>query len=109
MNENFFIAGIYYLAVNVITFALFAYDKWCAKHDRWRVKESTLLFWAAIGGGVGAFLAMDIFHHKTLHLKFKLFVPFFLFLHIFFYRNNFDKSGKYRRQNFFKNNFEVIL
>ena len=84
MNENFFIAGVYYLAVNVITFALFAYDKWCAKHDRWRVKESTLLFWAAIGGGVGAFLAMDIFHHKTLHLKFKLFVPFFLFLHIFF-------------------------
>ena len=83
MNETFFIFGGYYLAINVFTFALFAYDKWCAQHDKWRVRESTLLFWAAIGGGLGAFLAMDIFHHKTLHLKFKLCVPIFLFLHIF--------------------------
>lgn len=83
MNEIIFIIGGYYFAVNIFTFALFAYDKWCAQHDGWRIKESTLLFWAAIGGGLGAFLAMDIFHHKTLHLKFKLFVPIFLFFHIF--------------------------
>lgn len=83
MNETFFIFGGYYFAVNIFTFALFVYDKWCAQHDRWRVRESTLLFWAAIGGGLGAFLAMDIFHHKTLHLKFKLFVPIFLCLQIF--------------------------
>ncbi len=83
MEEIFFIAGGYYSAVNIFAFALFAYDKWCAQHDRWRIRESTLLFWAAIGGGLGAFLAMLILHHKTLHLKFKLLVPIFLWLHIF--------------------------
>lgn len=82
MEEKFLFAGAYLVAVNVVTFALFAYDKYCAQHDKWRVRESTLLFWAAIGGSIGAGLAMNIFHHKTLHLKFKFGVPFLLFAQI---------------------------
>lgn len=82
MDEKFLFAGAYLVAVNVVTFALFAYDKWCAQHDKWRVRESTLLFWAAIGGSIGAGLAMEICHHKTLHLKFKFGVPLLLFVHI---------------------------
>ena len=82
MHEKFLFAGIYLLAVNVITFALFAWDKYCATHDRWRVRESTLLFWAAIGGAVGAGAAMEICRHKTLHLKFKFGVPLLLFVQI---------------------------
>ena len=82
MHEKFLFAGIYLLAVNVITFALFAWDKYCATHDRWRVRESTLLFWAAIGGAVGAGTAMEICRHKTLHLKFKFGVPLLLFVQI---------------------------
>ena len=75
-------AVAYFAAVNVVTFALFAYDKYCAQHDKWRVKESTLLFWAAIGGAIGAGAAMEICHHKTLHLKFKFGVPLLFFLQI---------------------------
>lgn len=82
MQENFFIAVAYLVAVNVITFALFGYDKYCAQHDKWRVRESTLLLWAAIGGSLGAGAAMEFFHHKTLHLKFKFGVPLLLFLQI---------------------------
>lgn len=70
------------MAVNAITFALFGYDKYCAQHDKWRVRESTLLFWAAIGGALGAGIAMEFFRHKTLHAKFKFGVPFLLFLQI---------------------------
>ena len=73
-----------WLAVtNVAAFALFGYDKYCAQHDKWRVRESTLLLWAAIGGALGAGIAMNFFHHKTLHLKFKFGVPFLLFVQIF--------------------------
>ena len=82
MQEKYLIAGAYLAAVNAITFALFAYDKYCARHDKWRVRESTLLFWAAIGGAAGAVLAMEICHHKTLHLKFKFGVPLLLFVQI---------------------------
>jgi len=82
MSEKFLYAGAYLVAVNAVTFALFAYDKYCAQHDKWRVRESTMLFWAAIGGSIGAGAAMEIFHHKTLHLKFKFGVPLLLFVQI---------------------------
>lgn len=82
MQDKFLLAGAYLVAVNVVTFALFAWDKYCATHDKWRVRESTLLFWAAIGGAIGAGAAMNICHHKTLHLKFKFGVPFLLFIQI---------------------------
>lgn len=80
--DEIFLAS--YLAVtNVTAFALFGYDKYCAQHDKWRVRESTLLLWSAIGGALGAGIAMSFFHHKTLHLKFKFGVPFLLFVQIF--------------------------
>ena len=82
MQEKFLFAGIYLAVINVITFALFAWDKYCATHDKWRVPEAKLLFWAAIGGALGAGAAMEICHHKTLHLKFKFGVPFLLFVQI---------------------------
>lgn len=82
MQEKILMAVAYLAAVNVITFALFAYDKYCAKNNKWRVSESTLLFFAAIGGSLGAGAAMEICHHKTLHLKFKYGVPLLLFLQI---------------------------
>ena len=82
MEEKFLIAGAYLATVNVITFGLFAWDKYCATHDKWRVPEIKLLFWAAIGGALGAGAAMEICHHKTLHAKFKFGVPLLLFVQI---------------------------
>lgn len=82
MQDKFLIAGAYLVAVNVMTFALFAYDKYCATHDKWRVRESTLLMWSAVGGALGAGVAMEVCHHKTLHAKFKFGVPLLLFVQL---------------------------
>ena len=40
--------------------------------------ESTLMGMAIIGGSIGAWLGMKIWHHKTLHKKFKYGVPLIL-------------------------------
>ena len=62
---------VYWLVlVNLAAFILYGYDKSCAKKNKRRIPEKTLLFWAWIGGSVGAFLSMRFFHHKTLKAKF---------------------------------------
>ncbi len=66
---------IYWVAVNVVTFALFGIDKRKAQQSKWRIEESTLLLWAAFGGSVGALLGMKVWHHKTLHRKFTWGIP----------------------------------
>ena len=53
-------------------------DKWKAKKNRWRLRESTLLIVAALGGSVGSLAGMYLFRHKTLHLKFTVGIPLIL-------------------------------
>ena len=68
----------YLLIINAAGFLLMLVDKWKAKKNRWRIRESTLLIVAALGGSVGSLLGMYIFRHKTLHLKFTLGIPLIL-------------------------------
>ena len=70
----------YFAIINVIAIAVYGWDKLCAMKHWWRVPEITLLGIAIIGGSIGALLGMRIFHHKTLHLKFKYGVPVILML-----------------------------
>ena len=73
---------VYWLIlVNLAAFILYGYDKSCARKNKRRVPEKTLLFWAWIGGSVGAFLGMRFFHHKTLKPKFFI-VPVLMVLEI---------------------------
>ena len=75
--------AIYYLAgINIITFAIYGIDKLKAKAKQWRISEATLLLSAVLGGSIGAWLGMKIWHHKTLHKKFKYGVPAIIFLQI---------------------------
>ena len=73
---------IYLLAVNVMTFLLFGLDKHKAKRGKWRISEATLLTMAVIGGSIGAWSGMRIWHHKTLHKKFKFGIPTILILQL---------------------------
>ncbi len=73
---------LYLAAVNVVTFLAYGLDKWKAKQGAWRIKESTLLLLAAIGGSVGALLGMQVFRHKTKHLQFTVGVPLILLVQI---------------------------
>jgi uncharacterized membrane protein YsdA (DUF1294 family) len=76
-------ALLYYLIViNVVTFLVYGIDKWKAKQGSWRISEATLLILAIIGGSIGALLGMKIWHHKTMHKKFKYGVPAILIIQI---------------------------
>jgi len=67
---------------NIAVFAIYGLDKRKAKRGAQRISEKTLLFTAAIMGGVGALLGMYSFRHKTKHLKFKIGVPLLLVVNI---------------------------
>ena len=73
---------LYLLIVNAVAFLLMLIDKVKAKKNRWRIKESTLMLWAAIGGSIGALAGMYTFRHKTLHRKFTIGIPAILALQI---------------------------
>lgn len=65
---------------NMIVFFLFGWDKRCARKGKRRTPERTLLLSAFLCGGIGGFLGMRVFRHKTLHLRFRIMVPLFLLL-----------------------------
>ena len=80
LNNTFVL--IYLVAINCVTFFLYGIDKWKAKRSKWRIEESTLLWWAVFGGSIGALLGMKVWHHKTLHRKFKYGIPAILIAQI---------------------------
>lgn len=83
---------IYLAAVNLATFVMYGIDKYKAKKAKWRIPEATLLLMAAIGGSIGAWVGMQVWHHKTLHKKFKYGVPVIFLLQValtFYLYNNF--------------------
>ena len=91
---------IYLVITNVVTFFIYGIDKWKAvsqreqsqtrlnyakhkqlrpkvkaKKSKWRIREATLLGLAVLGGCIGAWLEMKVWHHKTLHKKFRYGIP----------------------------------
>ena len=77
MNDHSYlhIALIYLVAINIVTFFMYGIDKWKAKNSKWRIRETALLGLAVLGGSIGAWLGMKVWHHKTQHKKFKYGVP----------------------------------
>ena len=72
----------YLLAVNIATFLLYGIDKYKSKRSKWRISEATLLTMAAIGGSIGAWAGMRLWHHKTMHKNFKYGIPVIIILQI---------------------------
>ena len=72
----------YLLAVNIVTFLLYGIDKYKAKKGKWRISEATLLTMADIGGSIGAWAGMRLWHHKTMHKKFKYGIPVIIILQV---------------------------
>lgn len=69
---------IYLITINVATFLTYGIDKWKAKKSLWRIRETALLGLAVLGGSIGAWLGMKVWHHKTQHEKFKYGIPLIL-------------------------------
>lgn len=70
------------LALNVLAFGLYGLDKRRARRGHRRIRERTLLLVAALGGSAGAWLGMRLWHHKTLHLRFRLGLPLILIVQL---------------------------
>ena len=75
MTLQYKIIALYLLLVNLIAFAIYGIDKRRAKKHKFRIPEKTLLWMARIGGGIGCWLGIKVFHHKTKHTKFRIIVP----------------------------------
>ena len=74
---------LYYLIViNIVTFLVYGIDKWKAKQGSWRISGAFLMILAVIGGSIGALLGMKVWHHKTMHKKFKYGLPLVLLAQI---------------------------
>ena len=82
----------YLLAINIASFFLYGIDKYKAKKGRWRISEAILLLMAVIGGSIGAWAGMRLWHHKTIHKKFRYGIPLIISLQIalfvYLYTNN---------------------
>ena len=72
----------YLLGINAVTFIVYGIDKYKAKKAKWRISEATLLLLAVLGGSIGAWMGMKIWHHKTMHKKFKYGIPAILLIQI---------------------------
>ena len=70
------------ICIDVVAFLVYGIDKWKAKQGSWRISEATLLMLAVIGGTIGALLGMQVWRHKTMHLKFKYGLPLILLAQI---------------------------
>jgi uncharacterized membrane protein YsdA (DUF1294 family) len=63
---------LWLIAINLIAFMVYAYDKTIAKTQLTRVPESVLLLLAFVGGTIGALAAMQLLRHKTAKAGFRL-------------------------------------
>ena len=53
--------------INILGFFAMGIDKERAQKKRWRIPEKTLFAMAILGGGLGTWLGMYMFRHKTKH------------------------------------------
>lgn len=73
---------LYLALINLVAFFLYGIDKWKSRHAKWRVTEARLLAVALLGGSLGAWLGMKVWHQKTQHPRFRVGLPLILILHL---------------------------
>lgn len=76
------VAALWCLFASCIDLALMGVDKGKARREAWRIPESTLWLFALAGGGVGGWLGMRLFHHKTRHWYFRFGFPLLAVLQV---------------------------
>lgn len=82
MNTLHSCLAYYLLGINAVTFIVYGIDKYKAKKAKWRIPEVTLLLLAVLGGSIGAWMGMKVWHHKTMYKKFKYGIPAILLIQI---------------------------
>lgn len=85
--QHFPWAGLFYLVASVITFCLYWIDKKRAGTDASRVPEARLHFFEFLGGWIGAFIAQQLFRHKTRKISFQIIFWLIIIAHEVFWIN----------------------
>jgi uncharacterized membrane protein YsdA (DUF1294 family) len=65
------VVPLLYIAMSLITYLFYAMDKSAARHNQWRIQESTLHLFAFLGGWPGALFAQDQLRHKSVKAQFR--------------------------------------
>ena len=73
---------VYLIIMNIAGFAAMGMDKSKAKKGQWRIPEKTLFLLSIIGGSIGTWAGMYVFHHKTKHWYFVVGMPLILVLQL---------------------------
>lgn len=63
--------GLYFVT-SMVAFVAYAFDKSASRNDKWRTPESSLHFYALIGGWPGALAAQQLLRHKTRKRSFQI-------------------------------------
>lgn len=66
------------LLANLMGLILMGADKSRARHGAWRIPEKTFFVLALLGGSIGCWSGMYLFHHKTKHWYFVVGMPLIL-------------------------------
>ena len=69
---------VYLCVITLISLITVKVDKVKAVKSKRRISEAALMTLAIIGGSIGVYLGMYLFHHKTKKIKFYLGVPFII-------------------------------
>lgn len=72
----------YLVLINILSFISMYVDKRKAILNKYRISEKTLFILAMLGGGIGIYIGMYTFRHKTQHLKFSVGIPVIIIINI---------------------------
>lgn len=80
--DNMEKAMLYVVIMNILGVAVMGIDKYKAQHKLWRIPEKTLFLVSILGGSIGTWAGMYLFHHKTKHWYFVVGMPAILVIQI---------------------------
>lgn len=70
------------LILNIFGFILVSLDKYKAKNRLWRIPERTFFLLSILGGGIGVYIGLFFFNHKTRHWYFVTIIPLIILAQI---------------------------
>ena len=72
----------YLVLINLVTFIIFAVDKWKARNNRFRIKEAVLFLLCFLGGTIGGIIGVHALNHKTSRQAFVVGIPLILLVQV---------------------------
>lgn len=82
MNKIYLYFILYILIINLVGFLAMYIDKNKAKQGKYRISEKSLFVISLLLGGIGVYIGMYKFRHKTKHLSFTVGIPVCIIINV---------------------------